>query len=699
MGCARHARRKMIKEKILAWLGKLDGRTIRIVAYMAASCLVLTLVAGLIVFQKRQGILDNLIESAKRQAKDRYNLELSIGDARFSGLKTVEIKDLRVKPSGGYQLLELKETSVSVRLWPLLRRKIKVEELLLRHGSLSLVKKDSLANYDFLFRNQPAPGGQNTTSSGKSVNLADAAAKVLESVFYKIPEQMELSDLLISYTDDSVAQQIAVPNAQIVSGELKSRLVLNQGDAVWFAEGRVKPDDEQLYVRLFGDGKKVELPVLHSKYGLTLRADTLEMDLMEVQRPSKGELKVHARCAVIGLDLEHWRIASNQIHLKHGFLDAAFVIGERSISLGEGSELKIGKATAKPYIKLTMGGSKRIEMGIHTPLLPAQDLFDAFPEGLFDNLEGIRLSGKLKYDLDFMLDMAEPDSVKLNAALTKQNFRINAWGRTDLGKINQVFSYTPHEEGKSVRTFLVGPANPNFTPLGSISPNLKNAVLTAEDPSFFSHQGFVEEAIRGSIAKNLKEKAFRRGGSTISMQLVKNVYLDREKTLGRKIEEMLMVWLIEQNRIVSKERMFEVYLNIIEWGRNVYGIGEASRYYFAKHPSELNVGESIYLASIVPKPKSSLYAFQYDGHLKPYLSGYFRLIGNLMARRGLTPADSSRYGFYQVMVREPLRPAMPAELTAADTLEQNTVEKEFEESQSLLKRLFGGDRKDEKEVP
>ena len=100
------------------------------------------------------------------------------------------------------------------------------------------------------------------------------------------------------------------------------------------------------------------------------------------------------------------------------------------------------------------------------------------------------------------------------------------------------------------------------------------------------------------------------------MQLVKNVYLNRQKTLARKIEEILIVWIMENGHLSSKQRMFETYLNLIEWGRNVYGIGEASRYYFSKHPVELTIGESIFLASIVTKPKSGLYRFEGDGSLR-----------------------------------------------------------------------------------
>lgn len=95
---------------------------------------------------------------------------------------------------------------------------------------------------------------------------------------------------------------------------------------------------------------------------------------------------------------------------------------------------------------------------------------------------------------------------------------------------------------------------------------MRMAVLQSEDGGFFYHQGFLPDAIREAMVYDLKERRFARGGSTISMQLVKNVFLNRRKNIARKLEEALIVWLIEQNRLTSKERMFEVYLNIAEWG-------------------------------------------------------------------------------------------------------------------------------------
>jgi membrane peptidoglycan carboxypeptidase len=125
------------------------------------------------------------------------------------------------------------------------------------------------------------------------------------------------------------------------------------------------------------------------------------------------------------------------------------------------------------------------------------------------------------------------------------------------------------------------------------------------------------------------------------MQLIKNVFLTREKTVSRKMEEILLVYLLENNRIASKERMLEVYFNIIEWGPNIYGIGEASQFYFQKKPSDLNLKECLFLATIVPKPRKFMWAFDTDGKLKSFAEKQQKFLSNLMLRRGLLiPEDT-----------------------------------------------------------
>ncbi|MFO0089317.1 MAG: transglycosylase domain-containing protein, partial [bacterium] len=154
-------------------------------------------------------------------------------------------------------------------------------------------------------------------------------------------------------------------------------------------------------------------------------------------------------------------------------------------------------------------------------------------------------------------------------------------------------------------------------------------------------RGFINEAFKQSIAKNIRTKKFARGASTISMQLVKNVFLTREKTLSRKLEEILLVYILENNRISSKERMLEVYFNIIEFGPNVYGIGEAAHFYFQKKPIELTLNECLFLATIIPKPKGFMYRFDADQQLKSFARQQNNFLTKLMLRRKLiTESDT-----------------------------------------------------------
>ena len=133
------------------------------------------------------------------------------------------------------------------------------------------------------------------------------------------------------------------------------------------------------------------------------------------------------------------------------------------------------------------------------------------------------------------------------------------YGATPLSKMSEEFTYTAYENGMPVRSFPIGPSWEHFTPLDSISPLLRMSVMQSEDGAFFYHKGFLPDAIREALIYDLQVKRFARGGSTITMQLVKNVFLNRNKNFARKLEEALIVWLIETERLTSKERAFPTH--------------------------------------------------------------------------------------------------------------------------------------------
>ncbi len=207
--------------------------------------------------------------------------------------------------------------------------------------------------------------------------------------------------------------------------------------------------------------------------------------------------------------------------------------------------------------------------------------------------------------------------------------------------LNDTFTIYRHEPGFSPVAIHVDSTSPNYTHLRDIPPHLIYAVLTSEDGSFFYHKGFNEEAFAKSLAENIRKKRFARGASTISMQLVRNVFLSKNKTLSRKFEEMLLTWMLENSHVVSKQRMLEVYFNIIEWGPNIYGIKQAAKFYFDKKPSQLTLQESIFLAAIIPSPKYFRYTFQTNGMMKDGFEAYFQRVAQIMlARNQIQPTDT-----------------------------------------------------------
>jgi len=141
----------------------------------------------------------------------------------------------------------------------------------------------------------------------------------------------------------------------------------------------------------------------------------------------------------------------------------------------------------------------------------------------------------------------------------------------------------------------------SWIPYNSISPHLRNAVVIAEDSSFFQHSGYDIDEIRESVKRNWREKRFARGASTITQQLAKNLYLSTSRNPLRKVREFFIAQELEQS--LSKQRIFEIYLNVIEWGDGIYGIEPAARRYFGKSASELLPEEAAILAAMIPNPR------------------------------------------------------------------------------------------------
>ena len=149
-------------------------------------------------------------------------------------------------------------------------------------------------------------------------------------------------------------------------------------------------------------------------------------------------------------------------------------------------------------------------------------------------------------------------------------------------------------------SLLIGPRSPDFVAISDLPPHVVRAVTASEDAGFYGHEGFDFEELRNAVAQGAEQGRLVRGGSTITQQLAKNLYLSREKTFVRKVREAVVTVALEAS--VPKQRLLEIYLNVAEWGPRIWGIGPAARHWFGKDARDLTPKEAAFLASIIPGP-------------------------------------------------------------------------------------------------
>ena len=197
------------------------------------------------------------------------------------------------------------------------------------------------------------------------------------------------------------------------------------------------------------------------------------------------------------------------------------------------------------------------------------------------------------------------------------------------------FEYIWTNEDGSTRKIFVGERNHDFTPISLIPDHLIWAVVVSEDAGFFVHKGVDFQELDAAVKDNIKKHKLR-GGSTIPQQLAKNLFLNRDKTLLRKFREVLLA--IELDAALSKERLLEIYFNIIEWAPGIFGISQAAYYYFGKAPFELTPLESAYLASVIPGPAKYHFMFLTKNVTENWYKSLYRIL-NIMNETGHLSTD------------------------------------------------------------
>jgi hypothetical protein len=286
-----------------------------------------------------------------------------------------------------------------------------------------------------------------------------------------------------------------------------------------------------------------------------------------------------------------------------------------------------------------------IDLNATLPRAPCDAVLGMVPRSVLDEVAGFAWSGTMAGDASVFVDSRDLSATRVGVRLQDQCEFVTVPYVADLRRFERSFLHRVLEPDGTSFEMETGPGTERWTPIALVSPFLVHAVLAHEDAGFFSHHGFVPSQFRVALARNLEAGRYVQGASTVTMQLVKNVFLHREKTLARKLQEAVLTWWIERNW--SKDRILELYLNVIEYGFGVYGIRQASEHYFGREPAQLSLAESVFLANVLPNPK--VYQAQYaEG--RPNARTIARM-GGLMRRmreRGRIDEDALEAGLAEL---------------------------------------------------
>jgi hypothetical protein len=621
----------------------------------------------------RQTIVRSKVNAWCESFHQKTQGQMIVGNISFTGLRQIQFSQVNLLSPHSDTLFHADTIELRLSLWKMIRFKLPISSFTINDLSVNFVNTDSIKNYTFLLKKKKS---ENKDDSNTRATPASGIYQLWQKIISLSDYSFVINRSRLRLKNNKDERNFLIPVIENQHGNCIFELIStdHQKPEKWKTGIILNDNQDQIQAEITSLSGNGWLPFFDKDSFPKMAFHHIEF---EIQRPLKNDTLFAVKAMVDSLNINYWRIADETVSFQKLALQTKLAFSNNTVISDTNTQITLNKIRCKAALNYTIKTEPACDIKLHF-YETANDFFESLPKGIFYHFKNIKADGHISFQFAINLDLAQPDSLLLFSDLSGDDLKINYSGIENFTRINQTFLFDAYDGERFKRSLLIGPENPDFTPLNNISHFLQYAVLTSEDPSFFYHRGFIADAFRESMIENIKQKRFVRGGSTISMQLVKNVFLSREKTISRKLHEMLIVWLIENKHLVSKERMFEIYLNAIEWGPDIYGIKEAAQFYFNKKPAQLNLAESIFLAGIIPRPKYFKYSFDTQGNLKPFLSSYYRTISNrMLAKTWITPIDTFNLQ-PQIKLHGPaLKYVIPADSLIPDPLEWNKAEEPF----------------------
>lgn len=408
----------------------------------------------------------------------------------------------------------------------------------------------------------------------------------------------------------------------------------------------------------YGEARWSELPVA----SLNLALSALELPPLPVIKVGGAKtsgyaswdwsdahpLRVETQVELADFELEHPRLASQPLRHLSGVAWGAGLIDlqDRRVLIEELSLESEGAVVALTGELAWQEDGYLIDVVAELPSTSCDTAVGAIPAAMLGDYSGFGLSGDMQGILELHIDSTRVDDAILDVEIDERCTFHEVPENAELERFDGPFRHLVRgHDGDIVYEFETGPGAPTWTPIEYVSPFFLQAVLAHEDAGFFRHSGFATYAMEASLRRNLEEGKFVRGASTVSMQLAKNLFLSRDKTLSRKAQEVLLTWWLEKH--LSKAEILELYVNVVELGPEIFGIGQAAQHYFGRHPIDLTPAESVFLATSLPAPVPRYEQYE-EGTLQPAIAQEIRFLLRHMERKERLDAVAKEHGLAQL---------------------------------------------------
>ncbi|MGQ9847767.1 MAG: transglycosylase domain-containing protein, partial [Bacteroidales bacterium] len=601
----------------------------------------------IVFFLLKNTIFKYIIDSKIQHFNNSHIGQIVIKDYKLNGISRIDFDSIYfISPFDTIGTID--SLSITFNPFNALFGHIVIKDIFWQNTFFTLCKYDSTYNFSTLFKRKNNVVNKNPATYQPNYN--ERSLLIFKALFDILPQKGTISNIkILIKQNDKNKVHIDIPFITIQDYKINFPVTLSdkKNKQHFLCVNFISPQNRTIYSRVVNKFNSKDFFPGYEKIKLKTHFDTASFSIH--QTTENNNVVLTGQSELLHFFVNQPSVSFSDVNIDKLRLDFRILITPNAFVLDSSSQVQINKLNFNPYLCFQLFPTKRLTLKINKPNFAAQDLFSSLPEGLFPNVSGIKAKGTLSYKLNFEVDFSQIDSLKLESELKPYKFSIYQYGNVNLAKLNSDFVHTVYENEIPVDQILISYSNPSYIPLQQISPYLRNALLCTEDGAFYWHKGFIQESFKQALIQNIKQKRFARGGSTITMQLVKNLYLNRYKTISRKLEEMLIVWIIENMHLCSKDRIFELYLNIIEFGPRMYGVSKGCQFYFNKKPNELTLPEAIFMASIVPKPKHFASSFDSTGTLKPAVQDFLKFVANRMLSKQMI--SQAEYETFQPQIK------------------------------------------------